>query len=201
MERYVGVKFRTEFLRREPPADDRIGELASWCKRFHDLGLTPILEGRSMGNLSFRVSEAKNEFIITASGLGSKDTLEPDSFVRVVGCNVSERIVYVYGLREPSSESILHYRIYELRDDVNAVFHGHNQAILRYAGALGIVETREKLPYGSLELVKSVEEILDRNNFIVIKGHGFLSLGSSMGEAGLLAVRKKIAAESFMRQH
>ncbi|MEM0314123.1 MAG: class II aldolase/adducin family protein [Candidatus Bathyarchaeia archaeon] len=197
MERYVGVKFRTEFLRRETPVDDRIAELAGWCRKFHDLGLAPIFEGKSMGNLSFRVSKGANEFIITASGLSSKDILEPDCFVRVVECNVSKCVVYVYGLREPSSESLLHYRIYELRSDVNAIFHGHDPQILRYAGTMGIVETREKLPYGSLELVKSVEEILDGNNFIVIKGHGFLSLGSSMEEAGLLAIKQKRAVEDF----
>lgn len=197
MEKYVGVKFRTEFLRREIPADERIVELACWCRRFHDLGLTPVLDGKSMGNLSFRLREGKNEFIITASGLGPKDMLKSDSFVHVVDCNVNERVVYVNGLRDPSSESILHYRIYELRSDVNAIFHGHDLWILRYAGAMGLVETGEKLPYGSLELVESVEGILDKNNFIVIKGHGFLSLGRSMEEAGLLAIEKKRAAESF----
>lgn len=197
MEKYVGVKFRTKFLRREIHVNERIAELASWCRKFHDLGLTPILDGKSMGNLSFRVKEGTNEFIITASGLGPKDTLKPDSFVRVVDCNINERVVYVHGLKEPSSESILHYRIYELRSDVNAIFHGHDQWILRYADAMGLVETKEKLSYGSLELVKSVEEILDRNNFIVIKEHGFLSLGTSMEEAGLLAIEKKKVAENF----
>lgn len=199
MERYVGVKFRTKFMRREVPSDTRIGELALWCKKFHSLGLTPVVEGRSMGNLSFRLKDGLNEFIITASGLGPKDMLGPECFVRVVGFDINRKTVYVYGVKTPSSESILHYRIYELRKDVNAVFHGHNVLITKYAGALGFVETKKWRPYGSLELVESVEEVLNGNNFLVIKKHGFISLGPSMEAAGFLAIEKKMSAEEFYK--
>ncbi|MEM1566412.1 MAG: class II aldolase/adducin family protein [Candidatus Bathyarchaeia archaeon] len=195
MEGYVGVKFRTKFLQREPPEDERIAELAKWCKLFHLHGLTPVVNGRSMGNLSFRIAKGSNEFIITAAGLGPKDSLNPECFVRVVDCDMDSRTVHVHGVREPSSESILHYRIYFLRQDAQAVFHGHNTTITEHAKELGIVETKEWKPYGSLELVKSVEEVLDGNNFLVMKRHGFISIGASMEEAGKLALEKKKDAE------
>ncbi|MCS7114846.1 MAG: class II aldolase/adducin family protein [Nitrososphaerota archaeon] len=199
MERYVGVKFRTKFLRREPPEDERIAELAKWCKVFHLHGLAPVVDGKSMGNLSFRLAGGLNEFIITASGLGPKDSLSPESFVKVVDCDVESRTVYVHGVREPSSESILHYRIYSLRQDAHAVFHGHDTAITRHAKELGAVETKEWKPYGSLELVKSVEEVLDGNKFLVMKKHGFISIGASMEEAGKLALEKKKVAEGLSK--
>lgn len=198
MESYVGVKFKTKFLQREPPKDERIVELAKWCRLFHLHGLTPVVNGRSMGNLSFRTAEGSNEFIITAAGLGPKDSLTPECFVKVVDCDVDSRTVYVHGVREPSSESILHYRIYFLRQDAKAVFHGHDATITKHAKELGIVETKEWKPYGSLELVKSVEEVLNGNNFLVMKKHGFISIGTSMEEAGKLALEKKKDAERLL---
>lgn len=153
-----------------------------------------------MGNLSFRVKEGLNLFIITASGLGPKNMLSPECFVKVVDCDVNRKIVYVQGVNKPSSESILHYRIYLLRRDIHAVFHGHDVTITEHTKEVGAVETKEWKPYGSLELVKSVEEVLDGNNFIVMKKHGFISLGSSMEEAGKLALEKKKLLEKSVHE-
>ncbi|MBC7131222.1 class II aldolase/adducin family protein, partial [Candidatus Bathyarchaeota archaeon] len=89
------------------------------------------------------------------------------------------------------------YRIYQLRRDVNAIFHGHDELIIRNAKSIGAVETREWQPYGTLELIKSVEKVLNGNNFIVVKNHGFISLGRSMEEAGKLALMKRIEAENI----
>ncbi|MEM2103865.1 MAG: class II aldolase/adducin family protein [Candidatus Bathyarchaeia archaeon] len=190
-EKYVGVKFKTEFLLKHPPKDERVKELAEWCRIFHLHGLTPVVKGRSMGNLSFRVKKGSNKFIITSSGLGPKNMLNPECFVKVVNCDLERMVVYVYGVRKPSSESLLHHRIYALRCDVNAVFHGHDLEITENAEMIGAAETKEWKPYGSLELVKSVEQVLNGNNFIVMKKHGFISLGSSMDDAGRLALAKR----------
>lgn len=195
MEEYVGVKFKTRFLQRTAPRDHRIEELAKWCRLFHEHGLTPIVDGRSMGNLSFRVEAGRNEFIITASGLGPKDKLTEEFFVKVVDCDYEDKVVYAVGIMEPSSESMLHYRVYQLRSDVNAVFHGHDKLILARSKSIGAVETREWQPYGTMELVRSVEEVLDLHDFIVIRQHGFISLGRSMEEAGRLALEKRRVAE------
>ena len=198
MEEYVGVKFKIEFLWREVPSNKKIEELARWCKKFHSRDLTPIVNDRSMGNLSFRLKEGVEEFIITASGLGSKDSLCSECFVKVIGCDIGRRVVYASGMREPSSESILHCRIYELREDVNAVFHGHDSLITKHASDLGLVQTEKWHPYGSIELIKAVEDVLDKNNFVVMKNHGFISLGkgeNAMEMAGSLALEKKEMVE------
>lgn len=186
-------------MRKAPPEDERIAELAEWCKIFHLHGLTPVVDGKSMGNLSFRVKEGLNEFIITASGLGPKNMLSSECFVKVVACDVNRKIVYVHGFKKPSSESLLHYRIYFLRQDAHAVFHGHDREITEHAKEVGAVETKEWKPYGSLELVKSVEEILNGNNFIIMKEHGFISIGTSMEEAGKLALEKKRLLKNSVR--
>ncbi len=201
MEKYKGVKFRTVFLIRKAPEDERVMELAGWCRKFHESGLTPVVNGKSMGNLSFRLNKGSNKFIITASGLGPKDNLSSKCFVKVINCELEKKIVYVQGLRKPSSESLLHYRIYQLRSEINAIFHGHDSSITNHAGEIGLVQTTKWSPYGSLELVRSVEEVLNRNYFLVLKGHGFISLGASMEEAGLLALEKKMMAGKFCKIH
>lgn len=170
------------------PADDRTDELREWCRTFHRLELTPLYRGSSLGNLSFRLHKHDNSFIITASELGLKDRLTDDSFVLVHDCDLEKGIVTAGGTRNPSSESMLHHEIYRRRKDVHAVFHGHSKRILEAAHALSIPETCREEPFGSVELVVSVMEILSDHRFILMKNHGFLSLGRTMREAGEAAV-------------
>jgi rhamnose utilization protein RhaD (predicted bifunctional aldolase and dehydrogenase) len=49
---------------------------------------------------------------------------------------------------------------------------------------LHIVETKRYQPYGTLELVKEVMKILDKNNYIILKNGGIVALGKTIKEAG-----------------
>jgi len=177
------VKFTTSFVSHEIPCDKRIDELKKYCAKFHELKLAPCIDDISHGNLSFRINPDKNYFIITGSQIGLQKELTDDCFVEVTDCDFEKMIVHASGAREPSSESMLHFSIYRERKDVNAIFHGHSESILTNAERLNILQTRQEEPYGSIELVKSVLDILDDNNFIVMKNHGFLSLGKTMEDA------------------
>lgn len=181
------VKFKTVFTGNEPPDNTATGELQRWCRVFHDRGLAKPHRLGSFGNLSFR--DSGDSFVITGSGVRFGDEWAVNPFVRVVGCDPEKFEVRAEGARDPSSESVLHHVIYRARPEVNAVFHGHSRKILEKAGKLGLVQTRTEEPYGSASLARSITEVLDRNFFIVIKGHGFVSLGLSMGDAGELACR------------
>ena len=183
------VKFRTEIIGKEIPQDPRIGELKYWCGEFHRFNLAPLYKGGSLGNLSFRLKSGEDPFIITGSRIDLQGELLDDYFMTVHSCNLKEGIVYASGTKEPSSESRLHFAIYNQRKDVNAVFHGHSREILSRSDKLMIPITNEKASYGSMELVQSVLEILDDKFFLVIKGHGFISLGKTMKEAGELALQ------------
>jgi len=112
-----------------------------------------------------------------------------NSLVRVKSCDVDKEIAYYYGARKPSSESLVHYAIYRVRKDVNAVFHGHSDRILACADRLGVVQTKQYEPEGTARLAKAVLEVLGDENFIVMKDHGFISMGGSMKEAGELAIK------------
>jgi S-methyl-5-thioribose-1-phosphate isomerase len=181
---YEGVKFKTEFLSRKIPEDKRLEKLKYWCKIFHEKNLAPPYPGGSYGNLSFRIKDKELPFIITGTSIGLKDSLKRDSFVKVENCDLEKRTIYVHGVREPSSESMLHYMIYQKREDINAIFHGHCEEILTQAENLNLPVTLEEESYGSVKLIDSVLKILDSNNFILMKNHGFISLGRSMEEAG-----------------
>jgi len=187
-ERYEGIKFRVEFTSKEPPHDEKLVDLKAWCKKFHDLGLAPPYEGGSYGNLSCRMAAKSDAFIITGSRIGMKHELSDDCFVLVNSCDPEKELVSVSGSREPSSETILHCAIYHNRKDINAIFHGHSQKILKWAQKLNITETREEKPYGTVDLVESLLEVLGSENFLIIKNHGFISMGKSMEEAGNLAL-------------
>jgi len=186
-EVHVGVKFRVEFVSRAVPADARLEELKAWCAEFHRRNFAPPYGEFSQGNLSFRIRPGEDAFIITGSQVGWKDRLADDRFVTVHGCDMERGIVYASGARDPSSESMLHFAVYRARRDVQAVFHGHSREILRCAPA-DIPETLETQPYGSLELARGVIDVLGNADFVILKRHGFISLGRSMEEAGKRAI-------------
>ncbi len=188
-EIHAGVKFKTEFLSAAVPSDARLEELKMWCAEFHRRGFAPPYGEFSQGNLSFRVRPGEDAFIITGSQVGWKDRLPDDRFVTVHGCNMERNIVTASGTRDPSSESLLHFAIYRARKDVQAVFHGHSREILRCDHRPSdIPETHEKQPYGSLELARGVIDVLGCADFLIMKKHGFISLGTSMEEAGRRAI-------------
>lgn len=191
------VKFKTVFLKNHYNFEklySKINELIKCCNIFENLSFTKSKKesGKySSGNLSFRVKN--NSFIITASSLKSKSNLKKDDFVLVKSCNLKRKLVYALGSKLPSSESMLHYAIYKKRKDVNAIFHGHFPSrefeeklidcakLFRNKIKIGFTKREEE--FGTLELVNSVLEVLNKKNFIVMKNHGFLSLGRNMKEA------------------
>jgi L-fuculose-phosphate aldolase len=179
-EKKVSPKFTTKLASDKLPEDPNIEELMKWCAEFEKSGLMPCYGEGSFGNLSFRTNGT--EFIITASGM--KDPSLKESFVEVSSVDMDERIVYGKGKKKPSSESMLHYAIYKQRKDVNAVFHGHCEKILKFAGEYGIPTTSKYEPYGTIELVQSVLDVLRDNDLLIMKDHGFISLGENMDKAG-----------------
>jgi ribulose-5-phosphate 4-epimerase/fuculose-1-phosphate aldolase len=192
------VKFRTEIIGKEVPQDPGIEELKYWCGEFHRSNLAPPHKGGTLGNLSFRSKDGEDAFIITGSRVGLSYELLNDAFVAVHSCDLTKGTVFASGTKEPSMESMLHFAIYNRRKDVNAVFHGHSEEILAHHDKLNIPETKQKAPHGSIELVQSVLEIVDDEFFLVMKDHGFISIGKTMKEAGELALEmyKKCLDES-----
>ena len=182
-ERYEGRKFRTEFLSHELPEDSRMAEAMDWGARFYKIGLMPPAPGGGhAGNVSFRNHKG---FIITAGGV-HKGGLTPKNFVQILSCNPDTRKVDAEGELEPSSETFMHHLVYSDRPDINAIIHVHDHLVEKHAGELKIPSTKTVHPYGTLELAQEVARSVGKKKFIVIKGHGVLSMGKSLWEAARL---------------
>jgi ribulose-5-phosphate 4-epimerase/fuculose-1-phosphate aldolase len=179
------IKFNISFVSDKVPSDARVDELKEWCEKFQKNGLTPEFEGNYTGNLSFRLGEG---LVITASGLENKQNLGNDCFVYVKNYDEKTNTVYVEGKKNPSSESVMHYLIYRARETVNAVFHGHNKAIVINAKKLGLPVTGREFASGTSDLAKETLKGLGDNKFVVLRNHGFVSVGSTMKEAGELSL-------------
>ena len=185
-ETYCGIKFRTIFNKKAIPNDPNIPELVGWCRQFNASGFTPKYDGGSCGNLSFR---SDNGFIVSCSQ-ADFSVVDENDFVELLQVDLIKKEVLVNGKKEPSAESFMHNEIYKRRKDINAIFHGHSNEFLTFGQKLNLPMTKKEYPGGSIELMKEVAKILDNNNFILLKNHGFLSLGDSMGTAGNLAVKR-----------
>jgi ribulose-5-phosphate 4-epimerase/fuculose-1-phosphate aldolase len=192
--------FKTEFIDNTIPTDSRLEELKYWCHEFQTRNLTPLYQERSLGNLSFRIKDKHDSFIITAAALALKDDLTDDSFVTVQSYDPDKGIIFASGIKEPSSESVLHFSIYSKRKDVNAVFHGHSGRIIYSSNDLKLISTKQFEQYGSIELVRSVLDVLGDELFLVMKKHGFLALGKNMEEAGTRAMNVYEQAQALKAQ-
>ena len=169
-EVYVGTKFQTIFVRRQPPAAAQAEELLAWCRQWAAAGWI----AKATGNLSCRTA---NGFIITPTGTDPV-TLSAADFVEVLG--VDEKEVRVAGIREPSSECRMHAGIYAARPDVTAIFHGH------YAPALtapGVAITAREIPYGTPAMATETAQALGTGSFVVMRNHGFVAVGATMRAA------------------
>jgi len=194
------IRFNTSFVSDQIRSDTGIDELKDWCERFQKNDLTPEVEGNYTGNLSFRFGEG---FVITASGLKNKQNLGNDCFVYVKDYDKQTNTVYVEGIRKPSSEAVMHNLIYKTHKKVNAVFHGHNDAIVTNGEKLGLPVTEREQESGTKALAKEALKTLGDNNMIVLKNHGFVSVGKTMKEAGEQALatlkRSKTANTASLR--
>ncbi|MDO8634559.1 MAG: class II aldolase/adducin family protein [archaeon] len=180
------AKFETIFEGKEIPTNPKNKGLIKWGRIFALNGLAPKYGTESShGNLSFRT---KNRMIITRSG-SDLENLEENELVEVTSCDAEKFCVHAKGLFAPSSESFEHFEIYQARPEINAVFHGHSQEILLSAKKLGIVETENAVPYGTIENLREVMNALGKNDFIIMKGHGFIALGKTIGECGKKALQ------------
>ena len=177
-EEYAGIKFEAELAEGARDAADAV-ELIKWCRAFCRMGIaTP--GGEVAGNISVRT---KRGFLITPSGRDFSE-IGKDQLVEVVGVNEETHKVMAVGIVNPSSEAFLHAGIYAERGDVNAILHGHSGIVTAHAEELGIPETAEEQPYGTIALRDEVHKILDRHFLLQMKGHGFIAMGASLQEAG-----------------
>lgn len=187
MAKYKGPSFRTVFIDKKAPKNPKLRELIFWGKIFSDLNLAPSYGKGSHGNLSFRHFGG---CIITATLTNLKRLKESD-FVEIIDCRRKggEMTVFCKGVLKPSTDSVIHFLIYQARRDVNSVFHGHDTVVLEKVDQLNIAQTAKERPSGSYELFREIKKVLGRRNYLVVKKHGILSFGRTNKQAGERALK------------
>lgn len=161
-------------------------ELVEYGKRLVDTELT----SGTGGNLSYFDSET-GYMAITPSGLDFYKTKEEDIVILALDGTVIE------GNRTPSSEWVMHKRIYETRKDINAIIHGHTI----YASVLACL--REELPathymiavagetvrvadyasFGSKELAENAAKGMEDRNAVLLANHGIIGGSNNLRNA------------------
>ena len=161
-------------------------ELVEYGKRLVDSELT----SGTGGNLSYIDSET-GYMAITPSGLDFYKTKEEDIVILALDGTVIE------GNRTPSSEWVMHKRIYETRTDINAIIHGHTI----YASVLACL--REELPathymiavagetvrvadyasFGSKELAENAAKGMEDRNAVLLANHVIIGGSNNLRNA------------------
>lgn len=182
MAEHCRIQFNTIFNSKKQVDNPLIKELMQWCTELSKANFAPDCSG----NLSFRT---KQGFIITTY-MTDFSRISNENFAEVLAVDAGKNQVIANGNKEPSSETFMHYAIYSQRNDVNAIFHAHSDEFLRNNDKLNLPETKEEKPAGSIELAQEVQSILGNNNFILLKNHGFIALGDTIGSVGNLVMKR-----------
>ncbi len=187
-----GIRYKFAPVQRDtrPRRYAEMSRLIHWCQAFDAEGMAPMLGGASAGNLSFRTPSG---YVITATRTVLKGDLSWENLVEVVRSNWLDFEVHYLGANPPSSDAFLHERIYVERPDVNAVFHGHDDAVLAAADALArefdIALTTDEMLFGTKPDADVTAKELRSKSYIIRKGHGFLAACPTMDQAGELSLR------------
>ncbi|MGO2266077.1 L-fuculose-phosphate aldolase [Vagococcus salmoninarum] len=155
-----------------------------------DYGKKLLDEGYTLGtggNLSIYDRE-NQQLAITPSGIPFHETTEEDIVIIDLDGNIIE------GKRSPSSEWVMHKLLYERRDDIDSVIHGHTifstiLAELRWdlpathymlAVAGDDVKCAEYATYGSPELAENAFKAMAGRKACLLANHGILCGGDDI---------------------
>lgn len=139
------------------------------------------------GNVSVRVSD--RSIVITPSGVRKGDVELEDLIVIDRGGRRVE------GRGNPSTETGMHLRIYDVRPDVRAVVHAHPPVATGFAAAgielnecvlpevivgLGKVPLTRYATPGTAELVASLDPVIERHDAFLLQNHGAVAVGADV---------------------
>ena len=159
-------------------------EISETINRLYERGLVSSLGG----NVSY-IFRDKKYVLITPTGLDKKN-VEPSDIVKV---DLDGQVI---GNGVPSSETIVHLKIYGARGDVNAIVHAHPATAVGLVsagyvpkgvtpefvvmiGELGVVEFTTP----GEKTAKTLAKVLKDHNLVILKNHGAFSVGNSLMQA------------------
>jgi L-ribulose-5-phosphate 4-epimerase len=188
------TKYQCIFNRTTAPAAALVAELNSVRHELFTKGLIGVYpDGIGYGNVSVRIKEGQEKFIITGTQTGHKPHNE-------VQCE---------GLIAASSESMTHAAVYELDENIRAVIHVHSR-LLWERGRDTCPMTEPTVPYGTPQMAYEMRRLYEKTDLrkkkiLLMLGHeeGVITFGADLREAlrvlfAALAIRRP-EATSFPR--
>ena len=193
------IKYQLEFSPRPAPAPALISEINAWRHilfMLHLIGQDDTrYEGYGYGNVSCRVKQGNNEFVISGTQTAHLPVLTADHYVLVTESDATRNRIVASGLVKPSSEALTHGTLYQTNPVVNVVFHVHCPQIWNHADKLGIAYTAREVAYGTPQMAEEIKKLLLQkstgyNGIFVMGGHqdGVIAFGNSAEEAGNILV-------------
>ena len=176
----------------ERPDAIEIGELIE--KRFREFLESGRLIGEnglavgSGGNMSMRVPGG---ILITSSG-SKLSELKQDEIVFVHA--IEDNNIYFIGPKKHSSETIMHWMIYQKRPDIMAISHVN----VGPKDCKNIVTSKDEIPWGTKELSQDTAEMLKYADVAMMKNHGVIAVGKDLKEATELIVEYADKEKAFI---
>jgi L-ribulose-5-phosphate 4-epimerase len=144
----------------------------------------------SAGNVSVRVKDTQNEFVLITPSNVRYEEMKPEDILII---NMEGKVIE--GDKNPSVEKQMHLAVYKERNDVNAIIHAHSiystilstlnlslppimEELVPYIG--GEVKCAEYGEAGTEELAEGVLRNLEEKNAVLLSNHGNLCCGSHL---------------------
>lgn len=194
------IRFDCEQL--SETVEPEVAALSQACDALVERGLLATYTSEehigSNGNVSQRL--AGGGFVITGTQLRSKQGLGPADFVHITGYaqQAGSFTAQYHGTRLPSSESLLHWHLFENFPGISAVVHVHEFNDRLFADPtrwpdLNVVQTARSGAPGTIDLGEVAREAFaSESHYVILKDHvppwdthrtGAVVLGRSLAEA------------------
>lgn len=178
-------------------------QILDYCLRSMEYGLN----FNTQGNISLRVPDQPNRFLITPTDL-EYDRMTADDIVLV-----DENANVIDGPHEPSSEVTVHLAVYRRRPDVNAIVHTE-PIFANVWGVIGepitgtlvnmVIYTKGDVPIMPFALSNNTAfgdamcDVMGDLNAVVWANHGLLTVGDNLRDAFKTSVAVESAAQVLL---
>lgn len=215
-EREGVIKFSCRHRYERLPLEDEttITPLFKWRELLGSYGMVgggdpSRYQGAGFGNLSVRSPPhlrdtsslnqsptPRSQFVITGSQTGHLDVMSVSQLAWVHSYSITQMSVESTGETLPSSESLTHAMIYQLRQEISWVFHVHSPELWRARDQLKLPSTPAHISYGTQEMAHAVERLFQEEGepihlILAMAGHedGIISYGNTALEAGAAIIK------------